>query len=498
MQSNIFKRTAVALALAGAFAVGATTADRIAPHQANAASVVQTAPPSTSATQENARTSAPIAALPDFSELVSQYGPAVVNISVVGGTKPASMNTPGDDDEDSDNNALPPFFRQFPFQVPQQRVPTRGVGSGFIVSPDGIVLTNAHVVSNADEVTVKLTDKREFTAKVLGVDKTTDIAVLKIDARNLPTVKIGSIDKMRVGEWVVAIGSPYGFENTVTSGIVSAKSRTLPEGSAVPFIQTDAAVNPGNSGGPLFNLRGEVVGINSQIFSRSGGFQGLAFAIPIDVAMQVKDQIQQTGHATHGRLGIAIQEVNPALAENFGLKTPNGALIGSVQKGGPGAKAGLEAGDVILKLNGKEVSSSGDLPPMVAALKPGTTVTLDVWRNKASRQITATIGAMDDKETVANAGKNSSQDKGRLGVAVRPLSPEEKQANDIANGVVVENAAGAAARAGLRAGDVIVAVNNTPVKNVDDLKGLIAKSGKTVALLIQRGDARIFVPVNLG
>src|SRR5207248_10322094 len=274
----------------------------------------------------------------------------------------------------------------------------RGMGSGFIVSSDGVILTNAHVVANADEVTVKLTDRREFKAKVLGSDKTTDIAALKIDAKNLPVVKIGDPAQTRVGEWVVAIGQPYGFENTVTAGIVSAKARALPQDSYVPFIQTDAAVNPGNSGGPLFNLKGEVIGVNSQIFSRSGGFQGLAFAVPIDVAIQVKDQIQQYGKVSHGRLGIAIQEVNEALAQNFGLKGPGGALVSTVEKGSPGAKAGIEPGDVILKLDGKEISRSGDLPPMVSPIKPGTKVTLEVWRNGSAKELTATIGALSEKK----------------------------------------------------------------------------------------------------
>jgi serine protease Do len=422
----------------------------------------------------------------------------VVNISVVQGTKTAArmprFQMPDDED-------LPQFFRNLPRQFqfpdqPQERGPMRGVGSGFIVSADGIVLTNAHVVDSADEVTVKLTDKREFTAKVLGADKMTDIAVLKIDARDLPYVRIGDPKATKVGEWVVAIGQPFGLENTVTSGIVSAKARSLPGDSYVPFIQTDAAVNPGNSGGPLFNLKGEVIGVNSQIFSRSGGFQGLAFAVPIDVAMHVKDEIQQTGKVTHGRLGVAIQEVNQALAQNFGLKSPTGALVASVEKGSAGANAGLEPGDVILKVDGKEISRSSDLPPMVSSLKPGSKATLDIWRNGSPKQLTATIGALKDK-TVADARDKESLSKGTLGIAVRPLSADEKRGTDL-DGLVVQDVAGAAERAGVRPGDVIVAVNNTPVTSVDQLKSLIDKSGKTVALLVQRNDARIFIPVTLG
>ncbi len=400
------------------------------------------------------------------------------------------------DDED-----LPPLLRNLPFQFqfpqPQDRGPVRGVGSGFIVSADGVILTNAHVVDDADEVSVKLTDKREFTAKVLGVDKTTDIAVLKIQASGLPYVKVGDPKTTKVGEWVVAIGQPFGFENTVTSGIVSAKSRSLPGDSYVPFIQTDAAVNPGNSGGPLFNLKGEVIGVNSQIFSRSGGFQGLAFAVPIDVAMQVKDEIQKSGKVSHGRLGVAVQEVNQALAQNFGMKSPAGALVASVEKGSPGAKAGLEPGDVIVKLDSKEISRSSDLPPMISSLKPGTKVTLEVWRNGASKELTATVGTLNDKTASVTPDKESIG-KGKLGVAVRPLTNEEKRDNEIDHGLVVQDVTGAAERAGVRPGDVIVAVNNTPVKSVDELRNLIDKSGKTVALLVQRNDARIFIPVTLG
>jgi serine protease Do len=490
MQTKPFRRSAIALAIAAAFALGVTMADRVALHSATAATTPAVAP--TPVTQPSA-SAAPVAALPDFSGLVEKYGPAVVNISVVQSRKTAGHAA---DDED-----LPPLLRNLPFQFqfpqPQDRGPVRGVGSGFIVSGDGVILTNAHVVDDADEVSVKLTDKREFTAKVLGVDKTTDIAVLKIQASGLPYVKVGDPRTTKVGEWVVAIGQPFGFENTVTSGIVSAKSRSLPGDSYVPFIQTDAAVNPGNSGGPLFNLKGEVIGVNSQIFSRSGGFQGLAFAVPIDVAMQVKDEIQKSGKVSHGRLGVAVQEVNQALAQNFGMKSPAGALVASVEKGSPGAKAGLEPGDVIVKLDGKEISRSGDLPPMVSSLKPGTKVTLEVWRNGASKELTATVGALNDK-TASAAPDKEAMGKGKLGVAVRPLTNEERRDNDIDHGLVVQDVTGAAERAGVRPGDVIVAVNNTPVKSVDELRSLIDKSGKTVALLVQRNDARIFIPVTLG
>jgi serine protease Do len=492
MKANVLKRTAVAVAIAGAFALGGVAADRLAPSSALAA-VVPAANPTAATTVVNG---APTAALPDFSALVDQYGPAVVNISVTSD----DHKVLGQDENDSepDMQGLPPEFRQFfrHFQTPR-RGPSRGVGSGFIIDPSGIVLTNAHVVDGADNVNVKLTDKREFTAKVLGVDKTTDIAVLKIDAKNLPSVKTGDPAQTRVGSWVVAIGQPFGFENTVTSGIVSAKSRALPEDSYVRFIQTDAAVNPGNSGGPLFNLKGEVIGINSQIFSRSGGSQGLAFAIPIDVAMHVEQQIVQHGKVSHGRLGVMIQDVNQALAGNFGLKTPKGALVSSVQKDSPGAMAGLKPGDVILSLNGEEIAGSSDLPPKVASLQPGAKVTLGVWRDGAEKQLSATLSAMDEKSVVASAG---NQDLGneRLGIAVRPLTPEERRDNDIAGGLVVQDVAGAAERAGVRPGDVIVAVNTKPVKTIGELKALVAKSGKTVALLVQRDNAQIFIPITLG
>lgn len=497
MQANTFRRSAVALALAAAFAIGLTVADHVTPHSASAATTATPPVAATPVTPSPTAAPLPAAALPDFSGLVDKYGPAVVNISVVQGTK-ASAHMPRF--QMPDNEDLPPFLRNLPFQFqlpePQERGPMRGVGSGFIVGADGIILTNAHVVDGADEVTVKLTDKREFTAKVLGADKTTDIAVLKIAAHDLPYVRIGDPKTTKVGEWVVAIGQPFGFENTVTAGIVSAKSRSLPGDSYVPFIQTDAAVNPGNSGGPLFNLKGEVIGVNSQIFSRSGGFQGLAFAVPIDVAMQVKDELVHHGKVGHGRLGVTIQEVNQALAQNFGLKSPSGALVSSVEKGSPGEKAGLEPGDVILELDGKEISRSSDLPPMVSSLKPGATVTLDVWRNGSSRQLTATVGAIKD-ETVA-AGDHESLGKARLGIAVRPLSADEKRQSELASGLVVQDVAGAAERAGVLPGDVIVAVNSTPVNSVEELRSLVEKSGKTVALLVQRNDARIFIPVTLG
>jgi serine protease Do len=487
MQANRFKRSVLAIAVVGAFAVGAVTAGRSGIFNA-AAAAQQTAQPAAAAVSPTSNASA---SLPDFADLVAKQGPAVVQVTVSHeGRKVASRgrNMPDEDD-------LPDFFRQFRIPMPQQDTPSRGLGSGFIVSSDGILLTNAHVVNGADEVTVRLTDQREFKAKVLGTDKTTDVAVLKINAKDLPVVHIGNPESTRVGEWVVAIGAPYGLDNTVTSGIVSAKSRSLPGDSAVPFIQTDAAVNPGNSGGPLFNLKGEVIGINSQIFSRSGGFQGVAFAIPIDVAMNVKDQIQQHGKVEHGRLGVTIQEVNQALADNFGLKQPGGALVSSVAKDGAAAKAGIEAGDVILKFDGKTITRSSELPPLVAQVRPGSNVAIEVWHDGKARNLTATVGELNEPANVASADEDAGQ--GKLGVAVRPLTPDEKKSG-VTSGVVVEDVAGAAARAGVRPGDVIVSVNRTVVKSPEQLRELISKAGKTVALLVQRDDAQIFIPVTLG
>jgi len=393
MQSTLFKRTLVALAVTGAFATGAIVADRVGVTPAHATA------PATTAAAPAART-----ALPDFADLVAKQGPAVVQISVSQDAKKVASQQ-GDGMPDF-GNMFPnfpgfPHFKNFPHPQMPDQMPRQGVGSGFIVSADGVILTNAHVVDDADEVTVRLTDHREFKAKVLGKDKMTDVAVIKIDAKDLPTVKIGDPSAARVGEWVVAIGTPFGLDNTVTSGIISAKSRSLPGDAAVPFIQTDAAVNPGNSGGPLFNMKGEVIGINSQIFSRSGGFQGLAFAIPIDVAMNVKDQIQQHGHVEHGRLGVTIQQVNTALAQNFGLDKAEGALVSSVQKDSAAAKAGIEPGDVILKMDGKAITSSTELPPLVAAVKPGSDVTLQIWRDGKSKDMTVTVGKYEGATTLA-------------------------------------------------------------------------------------------------
>jgi serine protease Do len=375
-------------------------------------------------------------------------------------------------------------------------VPTLGTGSGFIVGSDGTILTNAHVVSGADEVVVKLTDKRKFTAKVIGADARTDVAVLKITASHLPIVKLGNPNTLRVGEAVAAIGSPFGFENSVTSGIVSAKGRSLPSESYVPYIQTDVAINPGNSGGPLFNMKGEVVGINSQIYSRSGGYQGVSFAIPIDVAMEVVGQIKAGGKVSRGWLGVVIQEVSSDLAESFGLDRPRGALITQVQPDGPAAKAGLQAADVILKFNGKPVENSGDLPRMVGTVKPGSTVPLEIWRKGKAKTVSVVLTELPSEEQLAGkSGKSYS----RGGLALSELTLEQRQELKIDYGLLVEDATGDALRAGIRTGDVILAVNNGKVATVDAYRKAIAAvpSGKIVAILVRRGEGSLYIPLKI-
>jgi serine protease Do len=427
---------------------------------------------------------------------VKTYGPAVVNVSVQG-TMKTSAQMPDIPEEFQD------FFRGFGGRMPQrgggmpqQPTPTRGQGSGFIVSADGYILTNAHVVENADQVTVRLTDRREYTAKVIGSDKQSDVALLKVDAKNLPTVKLGDSRKANVGEWVVAIGSPFGFENSVTAGIVSAKARSLPDSNYTPFIQTDVAVNPGNSGGPLFNLAGEVIGINSQIYSRTGSFSGISFAIPVEVAVKVKDQLQKHGKVTRGRLGVTVQDVNAALAESFGLDRARGALVSSVDDKGPAEKAGLLPGDIILKYDGNAIEHSADLPMLVADATPGKDTTVEVWRKGSPR--TFHVATTEGKpERVA---KNDASDapKGRLGVSVRPLTKEERGDKAGRGGLVVEQVGGAAQRAGVQPGDVVLALNGTAVSTPEELREQVAKSGKRAALLIQRDERQLFVPIELG
>jgi serine protease Do len=449
------------------------------------ATIGRTAPSSATPAAEATAPRASIA-LPDFSSIVAQYGPAVVNVRVSG-----TMRT-GVHERHSPNFN---FDENDPFNLPQE-TPMHGIGSGFIVSAEGIILTNAHVVDGADQVTVKLTDKREFQAKVLGKDKATDIAVLKIDAHDLPVVKIGDANHERVGEWAVAIGAPFGFENTATAGIISAKARSLPNQGYVQFIQTDVPVNPGNSGGPLFDLNGEVIGINSQIYSGSGGYQGVSFAIPINLAMQVEQQLVRNGKVERGQLGVSIQAVDQSLAQSFGLKSAQGALIGSVTPGGPGDKAGLQSGDVILTFNGQPVTDAAQLPPMVGSVTPGDSVNLTVWRHGAEREFRVKLGDANAGQVLATpAGEDG---KARLGLAVRPLTSDERSQAGVRGGLVVESVSGPAAKAGIEPGDIVLALNGEPISSVSQLREGVSKAGHHIALLIQHNDARVFVPVDVG
>jgi serine protease Do len=382
-------------------------------------------------------------------------------------------------------------------QQAQPSQPFRGQGSGFIISSDGLILTNAHVVNEAKEVTVKLSDRREFSAKVLGVDKATDIAVLRIQAKDLPTVRLGDPRLLEVGDPVLAIGAPYGLEQTATQGIVSAKGRSLPNDALVPFIQTDAAVNPGNSGGPLFDGSGAVVGINSQIYSQSGGYQGLSFAIPINVALKVKDQIVATGRAQHGRLGVSVQDLNQALADSFGMPRPDGALVAQVMPNSAAARAGLKPGDVITEVDGEAIVRSGALSSMIGLSAPGEQVKLKVWRDRVAQTMDVKLGGSEADAKQANANEAEGP-QGRLGLALRPLSKDEARSVGGVIGLVVEEVDGPAARAGITAGDLLLAINGRPVQSAEQVREVVAKSGKSVALLIQRGDSKIFVPVKLG
>lgn len=461
------------------------------------AGTAASAPAAASQSEGIAAPPAPFAgALPDFAALAEQYGPAVVNVAVVGKSQQVA-DFPGV----SPNDPFSDFFRRFGQPVPRGRAqPVQGEGSGFIVSADGYILTNAHVVANVDEVTVKTTDRREYTAKVVGVDEQTDVAVLKIDAKNLPTVRIGDPEKLRPGEWVVAIGSPFGFENSVTAGIVSGTSRSMPGGNYTPFIQTDVAVNPGNSGGPLFNLNGEVVGINSQIYSRTGGYMGVSFAIPIDVASTVKDQLIKTGHVTRSRIGVSIQDVNAQLAESFGLDRPRGALVGMVEDDSPGEKGGIKAGDVILKVDGQTIETSSQVPVIVAGKKPGAPVAIEVWRNGSTKELAVRPVEIEGKGArVAGNDSQQADETAQLGLAVRPLTQQEKRQAETEGDLLVEDVDGPAAGAGVRPGDIILGVNGAKVKSIDELRAAAKKrNGKVVALLIERDNAQIFVPVRLG
>jgi serine protease Do len=425
--------------------------------------------------------------LPDFTELVEKHGAAVVNIST---TQRAGQGMPGFPEGDP----FLEFFRRFAPQVPREQE-SQSLGSGFLISSDGYLLTNAHVVDSADKITVRLTDKREFKAKVVGADKRTDVALLKIEATGLPKINIGDPNKLKVGEWVIAIGSPFGFDNSVTAGIVSAKGRTLPKDNFVSFIQTDVAINPGNSGGPLFNMNGDVVGINSQIYTRSGGSMGLSFAIPIDVAMQISDQLRKSGKVTRGRLGVTVQELTRELAESFGLAKPNGALISGVEKGAAADKAGIEISDVILKFDGKVVNSSSDLPRLVAASKPNSKVVIELWHKGAMKQITVQMGKMsDDHQSNPAAHKlGDGTDVTRLGIAVADPDPNEA-------GLTIVDVKSASARAtGLQAGDILLGIGNITLHSIEQLNTLLkpVAKGRNVALLIRRGEGAVYLAMKL-
>ena len=452
------------------------------------------------------------AQLPDFTDLVEKYGAAVVNISTTQ-TRPGLAAGRGAIPNIPEDDPLYEFFRRF-MPSPGQGGPgvpgapgggaprefqSQSLGSGFIMTADGFVLTNAHVVEAADEITVKLTDKRELKAKVIGSDRRTDIALLKIEATGLPYLRFGDPNRLRVGEWVVAIGSPFGFENSVTAGIVSAKGRSLPQENFVPFIQTDVAVNPGNSGGPLFNLRGEVVGINSAIYSRTGGFMGLSFAIPIDVVNDVVQQLKSGGRVVRGRIGVVIQPVTRELADGFGLPKAQGALVNSVVKGDPAEKAGVEPGDVILRFDGKPVNASEDLPRLVGATKPGSRVTMQVWRNKAARDLQVTVAELPDDRATAQQKRGAKPPvttPSVAGMSLSDLTEAQRKELKVEGGVLVNDAQGAAARAGIRRGDIILAVDNQDVKSVEQFRELMAKAdkGRIVPLLVRRGGNSLYIP----
>jgi serine protease Do len=464
------------------------------PNLAFAPNRTDTVPPAADATQAS-----PTRALPDFTPLVQQYGAAVVNVMATRVQEQIADSGPQDAPEDP----LSDFFRRFGVDPPDRPPVERGEGSGFIVTHDGYILTNAHVVAEATDVRIRLPDRREFTGKVIGADPRTDVAVLKIEARDLPTVKTGDSKRLRTGEWVVAIGSPFGLENSVTAGVVSAKSRALgAENGIVPFIQTDVAVNPGNSGGPLFNLQGEVVGINSMIFSGTGGYQGVSFATPIDAALDVQQQLVQHGRVIRGRIGVAVQDVNAQLAESFGLDRPRGALVSAIEEDSPAAKAGVKPGDVIVGVQGQKIELSSDLPGVIAHLRPGTSAKLDVIRENKSRQLDVRIDELkDEQDTPPVAGPkppSSSTASPGLGLGVRPLSPEEKRVAELPGGLVVEHVSGASAAAGLEAGDIILRAGAAAVSTVEDLQKATRGKRGTVALLVQRQDQRIYLPVRVG
>lgn len=436
------------------------------------------------------------AVLPDFTVLVEKQGAAVVNVSTT-----QVIHNPQEFSGLPEGDPFFEFFKRFAPQVPRDQE-SQSLGSGFIISSDGYIMTNAHVIDHAEKITVRLTDKREFSARVIGADKRTDVALLKIEAHDLPKVVVGDPDKLKVGEWVVAIGSPFGFDSSVTAGIVSAKGRSLPQENYVPFIQTDVAINPGNSGGPLFNMNGEVVGINSQIYTRSGGSMGLSFAIPIDVAEQVAEQLRTTGKITRGRIGVTIQEMTRELAESFGLTKADGALVSSVEKDGPADKAGIEVSDVIQKFDGKAVVNSVDLPRIVAATRPDSKVVVQLWRKGATKEVSVVVARMPDdgKLTARSLADGVIKLIDRLGVAVSELTREQLMELQVSGGLLVQDVKGAAARAtGLQRGDVLLAIGNMPIRSLKQFEEIIRRvpRERNVALLVRRGDNASYVAIKL-
>ena len=450
---------------------------------------------------------AQVAGLPDFTGLVDQVGPAVVNIRTLERARASARSGGPEIDED-----MLEFFRRFGIPIPNQpRGPRgqpqpdgepqqRGVGSGFILTADGYVMTNAHVVEGADEVIVTLTDKRELKARIVGSDRRSDVALVKVEASGLPTVKIGDINKLKVGEWVMAIGSPFGLENTVTAGIVSAKARDT--GELVPLIQTDVAINPGNSGGPLINLRGEVVGINSQIYSRTGGFMGISFAIPIDEATRVSEQLRTTGRVVRGRIGVSIDQVTKEVADAIGLGKPAGALVRSVEAGGPAEKAGVEPGDIITRFEGKTIERSSDLPRTVTPIKPGTKATMQVFRRGAYRDLTVTVVEFEPERSARAPSREEPKPTpapavSALGLVVADLSDAQKRELKVRGGVRVESVDGAAGRAGIREGDVLLSMDNTEIQNAKQFEALAAKldRSKPTTVLVRRGDVVNFIVI---
>ena len=442
--------------------------------------------------------------LPDFTELVDKHSAAVVNISAIQTSNGVNSQVLPEMPGIPENSPFYEFFKKHmqPFPAPRRTEP-RSLGSGFIISSDGYILTNAHVVETADEITVKLNDKREFAAEVIGTDRKTDIALIKINATDLPIVAQGNLENLKVGEWVVAIGSPFGFEHSVTAGIVSAKGRSLAQENYVPFIQTDVAINPGESGGPLFKMKGEVVGISSQIYSRTGGFMGLSFAIPINVATEIADQLKVNGKVNRGRIGVMIQEVTKELAESFGLSENNGALVVTVEKGGPADKAGIKARDIIVKFDEKDVAVSADLPRIVGNTKPGSTVPVHIWRDGSFKTVEIKVGETSTEEGADHRRlkQNKKTDaSNRLGLVLSEITAEQKKQLEITSGLLVEDMQpGIASRSGIRIGDVILGFNSKDVKNIKQFNELLgqAKSGKNIALLVKRGEITTFITMKL-